>query len=53
MGQAWQRIQPEVEYAIYQELGTYKMRAHPFLSPAAETIYSKFVDPATWAPLFT
>lgn len=25
----------DCEYAIYQELGTYKMAAHPFIEPAA------------------
>ena len=27
-----------VDYGIYQELGTYKMAAHPFLIPACETV---------------
>lgn len=27
-------IGTNVEYAIYQEFGTYKMKAHPFLVPA-------------------
>ena len=27
-------IGTSVEYAIYQEFGTYKMKAHPFLVPA-------------------
>ena len=26
-----------IEYAIYQEFGTYKMRAHPFLVPALKS----------------
>ena len=29
-------IGPHVEYAIYQEFGTYKMAAHPFVIPGAE-----------------
>jgi len=29
-------IGTNVEYALYQELGTSKMAAHPFLHPAAE-----------------
>lgn len=41
-----------VEYAIYQEFGTYKMAAHPFMAPALEAcrdsiatiIASKFTD---------
>jgi HK97 gp10 family phage protein len=27
-----------VEYGIYQELGTYKMRAQPFMVPATEAV---------------
>lgn len=49
---AWARISPHVHYAIYQELGTYKMAAHPFLTPAIEQIANKFLSPATWQPLF-
>lgn len=45
------RIQPDVTYDIYQELGTWKMAAHPFLSPAIETIASRFLSPNTWSPL--
>jgi HK97 gp10 family phage protein len=45
------RIQSEAEYAIYQELGTYKMAAHPFLAPAVEQIAGEFLSPQTWAPL--
>ncbi|MBU1234997.1 MAG: hypothetical protein KKC77_19090 [Proteobacteria bacterium] len=52
MGNAWQRIKPEVHYAIYQELGTYKMAAHPFLTPAIEGISSEFMSPKTWSPIF-
>ena len=53
MGNAYQRIQPEVDYAIYQELGTYKMAAHPFLTPAIEQMSGEFLSPETWQPLFT
>ncbi len=35
-------VAPHVEYAIYQELGTYKMAAHPYLGPAAEEVGPKF-----------
>lgn len=52
MNNAWYRIAPHVDYAIYQEFGTYKMAAHPFLTPAAERVMSKFMSPATWMPLF-
>jgi HK97 gp10 family phage protein len=31
-------VEDGVEYGIYQELGTYKMRAHPFMIPAAEHV---------------
>jgi len=33
-----------VNYAIYQELGTSKMAAHPFLVPAMEQNYDKLVE---------
>jgi HK97 gp10 family phage protein len=29
----------DINYAIYQELGTYKMAAHPYLRPAADFEY--------------
>lgn len=31
-----------VEYAIYQELGTSKMSAQPYLRPAAEAVSARF-----------
>jgi HK97 gp10 family phage protein len=33
-----------VEYGIYQELGTYKMAAHPFLVPALESERQEFTQ---------
>ena len=45
------RVQSDAEYDIYQELGTYKMAAHPFLAPAVEMIASQFISPDTWKPL--
>jgi hypothetical protein len=45
------RINAQVEYDIYQELGTYKMAAHPFLAPAVEMVAVKFLSPSTWSPL--
>ena len=33
-----------VEYAPYQELGTYKMEAHPFLTPAIEDHLAEYED---------
>ena len=40
-----------VEYAPYQEFGTYKMAAHPFLTPAVEKILNKFNSGDTWREL--
>ena len=51
VGELTARIQATVEYDIYQELGTYKMAAHPFLAPAAEYISAPFLSPSTWSPL--
>lgn len=51
IGDATARIQPDVEYDIYQELGTYKMAAQPFLTPAIEAVAGKFISPNTWSPL--
>ena len=31
------------EYSAYQEYGTYKMRAHPFMGPAREKVTPGFV----------
>jgi HK97 gp10 family phage protein len=31
------------DYAIYQELGTHKMAAHPFMGPAAEALREPFL----------
>ncbi len=45
------RIQSQADYDVYQELGTYKMAAHPFLSPAIEQVAGKFMSPQTWMPL--
>lgn len=39
-----------VEYGIYQEYGTYKIAAHPFMFPAVEKSRAKFV--AKFAELF-
>lgn len=37
-----------VEYGIYQEFGTHKMAAHPFIAPAIEMVWNELLDPATW-----
>ena len=39
-------IGTNVEYAPYQEFGTYKMAAHPFLRPAAENHSAEYA--AIW-----
>jgi hypothetical protein len=42
----------DCDYAIYQELGTYKMAAQPFMAPMMYDMVWKFYDVSTWAPLF-
>lgn len=42
-------VGPTVEYAVYQELGTRKMKAHPFLVPALESVREAFL--AAWKEL--
>lgn len=39
-----QRVGTRVNYAAYQEFGTVKMKAQPFLFPAAEAERHKFED---------
>jgi hypothetical protein len=51
VGEATARIQPDVDYDIYQELGTYKMAAQPFLTPAIEAVAGRFLSESTWSPL--
>lgn len=46
------QVWPDVDYAIYQELGTYKMAAQPFLTPAVESMTPVVSSPETWSPLF-
>ena len=36
-------VGPTVEYAPYQEFGTYKMAPHPFMAPAADAVEPGFV----------
>lgn len=43
-------IHDSVDYGIFQELGTSKMQAQPFLTPAVETVRPKFER--RWAELF-
>jgi HK97 gp10 family phage protein len=42
-----------VEYAPYQEFGTYRMAAHPFLWPAVEQAATEFNDGKTWEEVVT
>lgn len=37
-------VSTNVEYAVYQEYGTYKMAAHPYMTPAAEASFPAFVQ---------
>lgn len=37
-------IYTNVEYAPYQEYGTYKMAAHPFFTPAMEAVGPRFLS---------
>jgi HK97 gp10 family phage protein len=37
-----------MDYAPYQEFGTYKMRAQPFLTPAVEAKAADFKAGKTW-----
>ena len=46
---SWQ-VHDGVEYGVYQELGTHKMAAHPFLLPAVEKWRQRFLD--AFAELF-
>ncbi len=43
-------IQDGVEYGVFQELGTYKMAAQPFLIPALEAWAQRFLN--AFAELF-
>ena len=43
-------VQDGVDYGIFQELGTYKMAAHPFMVPAVERV-GRFIY-TQWARLF-
>ena len=43
-GKGWYWVQDGVEYGIYQELGTHKMRAQPFMVPAVEAVLRFLAD---------
>ena len=42
-----------VNYAQYQEEGTSRMAAHPFLKPAAEIVQAKLADGSTYKELMS
>jgi HK97 gp10 family phage protein len=44
-------VGPCVEYGIYQEFGTSKMAAQPYLTPAVEAIRAKFENGETYREL--
>ncbi len=52
VGKRLWRVEDGVEYGIYQELGTYKMAAHPFMSPAAERVADDLNSGRLWSILF-
>lgn len=37
------KVNAGAEYSVYQEYGTYKMGAQPFMVPAAETVRPRFI----------
>ena len=47
-GKGEARVGPCVDYAEYQEFGTSKMAAQPYLIPAVERVRSKFEDGSTY-----
>lgn len=46
------RVQDGVEYGIYQEWGTYKMAAQPFMVPAAEKVAGDLSSGNIWRRIF-
>ncbi|MHB0968102.1 MAG: HK97-gp10 family putative phage morphogenesis protein [Bellilinea sp.] len=44
-------VGPCVDYAEYQEFGTSKMAAHPYLTPAVEEIAQKYNSGEEWKEL--
>jgi len=44
-------LEMDCNYAIYQELGTYKMAAQPFMTPAIEQLAYLYATPELWMPL--
>ncbi len=37
-------VGPSVDYGLYVEMGTRHMGARPYMRPAAEAVYPKFID---------
>ena len=50
-GKTIANVGPAVDYAEYQEYGTSKMAAHPFLTPAVEDVFNKVNSGAYWEDL--
>ena len=50
-GKGEARVGPCVEYAAYQEFGTSKMSAQPYMTPAVEKVRGKFEDGSTYKEL--
>lgn len=44
-------VGPSVNYAEYQEFGTSKMAAHPYLTPAVEEVAQKYNSGDEWKEL--
>ena len=41
-----------VEYGVWQEFGTRRMAAHPFMTPAVEMVWNELLDPETYKKIF-
>ena len=50
-GNVLANVGPCVEYAEYQEFGTSKMGAQPYLTPAVEQVSQKYNDGSEWEEL--
>jgi hypothetical protein len=51
-GQGSWLVADGVEYGIYQELGTWKMAAHPFMTPAVHAAEDLLNSGALWKRIF-
>lgn len=52
-GQVVLQIETDVEYGKYQEFGTWKMRAQPFMQPGMMEILDDIYEPVTWSVMFS